>query len=104
MQWLENINQRMMFSLNRTKALKTKLNDIGWCLDFVYTTAIDVTKQMRNQEVLPEEIKRSLKICERKMESNLKTLSGFKFEIVRSDKEKAPYRSRYILFKAIKKV
>ena len=102
MQWLENINQRMLLLLNRMKGRRAKLNDIGWCLNFVFTTAIDATNRMRTQEVLPEEIKYALEICERKMEESLRHLGRYKFEIVRSDNENHRYRNKYILFRAVK--
>lgn len=103
MQWLENINQRMLLFLNRMKNLRAKLNDIGWCLNFVYTTAIDATKRMRTQEALPEEVMYSLEICERKMEEILRHLSEYEFKILRPDNEKYLYRNKYILFRVVKK-
>lgn len=103
MQWLENINHSMLSSLNKTKGLRSKLNDVGWCLNFVYTMAIDATKRMREQGGLPDEIKHSLNICEHKMENSLKKLSDYEFKIVRTDNEKVIYRNKYILFRAVKK-
>lgn len=100
MQWLDNINKSMQDVFNQ-KGLKARLKNVGWCLEILYKSAIEASKEMRKKGELPAGIDHAIMMCEKQMEKILNKLKKMKIEIVQNNDKTFSERG-YVLFKAIR--